>query len=140
MANFNLELYRNMFCSLHCQTSGGILNAAKPIMVLAILETTSKGKSKNNRFLLGDLEQEYNCISESFQKTTPFQYPFYFLESEGFYHLSWKNGRIKTHTPSARMLRENIEYAYLDNALWDLLQEKETRDYLKETIINFYLK
>lgn len=140
MANFNLELYSNMLCSLHCQTSGGIVNAAKPIMVLAILETISKGKAMNNRLLLEDLEQEYCGISESFQKTPPFQYPFYFLEREDFYHLKWKNGRMKTNAPSARMLRENIEYSYLDNALWDLVQDKEARDYLKETVINFYLK
>ena len=47
--------------------------------------------------------------------------------------------RIKTHTPSAKLIRENIEYAFLDNALYDLLQERQMREYFQTLIINNFL-
>ena len=48
--------------------------------------------------------------------------------------------KVKKKAPSAKFIRDNIEYAYLDNALWDILQNPDTRDYLKEKIINAYLQ
>ena len=53
------------------------------------------------------------------------------------------NGLIESkslRTPSAKLIRENVKYAYLDNALWDLLQEQEMRDYFRKIIIEHYLK
>ena len=75
-----------------------------------------------------------------YSATTPYQYPLYFLENEDFYHLKWKDNKVVTHTPSAKLIRENVKYAYLDNALWDLLQEKEMRDHFRRIIENHYLK
>lgn len=77
---------------------------------------------------------------KNYSATTPYQYPLYFLENESFYHLKWKNGRIKTHTPSAKLIRENVEYAYFDNALWDLVQNQEMRNHFRTIIENYYLK
>ena len=37
------------------------------------------------------------------------------------------------------MLKGNSEYGYLDNALWDLLQEEEVRQYYENQIIRFFL-
>ena len=48
--------------------------------------------------------------------------------------------KVKKKAPSAKFIRDNIEYAYLDNTLWDLLQDVETREYFKERIINAYLQ
>ncbi len=33
---------------------------------------------------------------------------------------------------------DNVEYAFLDNALWDILQDRETRELLKNEIIRFF--
>ena len=59
-----------------------------------------------------------------------------------FYHLIWRQGLeppVKTVTPSAKYLRENLLYAKLDDELWDLLQDAENREYLKRSIIERYL-
>ncbi len=38
----------------------------------------------------------------------------------------------------AKAIRDNVEYAYLDNALWDLLQEKDIRELVKSEIMRFF--
>ena len=65
------------------------------------------------------------------------------MSSEPFYELVWKEGTrppILSHTPSAKYLREHLAYAKLDDDLWALLQEAENREYLRQVIIDQYLK
>jgi len=61
--------------------------------------------------------------------------PFNYLQSDGFWHI-----QMKTTIPlqSAKAIRDNVEYAFLDNALWDILQDRETRELLKNEIIRFF--
>lgn len=68
--------------------------------------------------------------------------PFFHLSSASFYRLIWKQGveqSNKASTPSAKYLRENLLYAKLDDELWELLQDAENRDYIKQNIIRRYL-
>lgn len=41
--------------------------------------------------------------------------------------------------PSAKLLRDDACYGYLDNALWDLLQDEELRKYFEDQIISYFL-
>lgn len=66
--------------------------------------------------------------------------PFYYLQFDGFWHLKEKRGNVKTNRPSPRFIRENIEYAFLDNALWDLLQEASFREHFKLIIESHHMK
>ncbi len=67
-------------------------------------------------------------------------YPFYHIKSDGFTNLVGYDSNLEyTHTPSAKYLRENVKYATFDNALWDLLQDEQSRDILRKTIINHFL-
>ena len=42
-------------------------------------------------------------------------------------------------TPSAKYLREHLQYAKLDDELWKLLQDADNREYFRRNIINRYL-
>ena len=42
-------------------------------------------------------------------------------------------------SPSAKYLREHLLYAKLDDDLWELLQDTESREYIKQNIIRRYL-
>ena len=46
----------------------------------------------------------------------------------------------QTQSPSGKFLTENVDYAYLDDTLWELLQDKDIREEYKEAIITHYLK
>ena len=139
MGSLTLSIYSDLLTSLHCSICKTGFVVAKPIALLAILEYIDNGLLEN-RIDFDGLLKHYDNISARYSSKTPFQYPFYFLANEDFYHLKWRGVKVKKRAPSAKFIRDNIEYAYLDNALWDLLQNPDTRDYLKEKIINAYLQ
>ena len=67
---------------------------------------------------------------------TEVQYPYYYMRNDHFYSVK---GKTEKKTPSAKYIRENIAYAYLDDGLWELLQEEATRAEFKQLIIEHYL-
>ena len=109
-------------------------------MILAMINLIEKGNVSNGLFDIESMKNEYVKLQSYYSATTPYQYPLYFLENESFYHLKWTENRVITHTPSAKLIRENVKYAYLDNALWDLLQEQKMRDYFRKIIVEHYLQ
>ena len=115
-------------------------NLAKPIFMLSILKGIQDGNIIDNRITLTDsLINTYKALFKECcqQSMTSHIYPFYYLKGEEFYHII---GDCNRKTPSAKFLRENVEYAVLDDDLWELLQNKEARNEIKEVIISFFIK
>ncbi len=135
-----LQTYLDAFKSLHCQIVDAKQNPAKALIVLAMLDLISDGKDNHNHVNRADIENKYKELQEKYEVPTPYQYPLYFMENELFYHLKWKAEKIKTHTPSAKLVRENVEYAYFDDELWILLQDKSILKEFRAVIENYYLK
>ena len=131
--------YKDAFASLHCSVCKGKANIAKPLLLLSILDLIDE-RFYDNRINIQHIVEKYVEKQKLYAATTPYQYPLYFLENEAFFHLKWLKTRIKTHTPSAKFIRENVEYAYFDNALWDILQDCQMREYFKSIIISNFLK
>jgi putative restriction endonuclease len=121
--------------------NGKIINA-KPILLIALFDHIEKGAVNNNKILfdneLKKCYENYYSVYEPEKQITPFYKPFFYLQSDGYWHLSWNNNTEKK-LPSVKYLRENVKYASFDNALWDLLQEAEARNVLRETVINYFL-
>lgn len=134
-----VSFYKDAFNALHCSVYRGKVNIAKPLLLLSILKLIGDDV-QSNRIEIYSIKEKYEELQKQYAATTPYQYPLYFLENEVFFHLKWKETRIKTHTPSAKLIRENIEYAFLDNALWDLLQEQQMREYFQTLVVNNFLK
>ena len=100
----------------------GQINIAKPIMMLAVIQCIENGSIIANRILYSEsLIATYNELFSHYGKgaITSSVYPFYYLGSEDFYFIK---GKKAPTTPSAKFLRENVEYACLDDDLWELLQ------------------
>ena len=134
-----ISFYKDAFKSLHCSVCNGEVNIAKPLLLLAMLDLMDYS-TQDNRIDISNIIKKYTELQKQYESTTPYQYPIYLLENEEFFHLKWRNTRIKTHTPSAKLIRENVEYAYFDNALWDLLQDKQMRECFKTVITSNFLK
>ena len=83
------------------------------------------------------------CVKfEPWREAAKFYKPFFHMNSEPYYYIKWKNGVKEldaSHTPSANFLRENAEYACLDDDLWNLLQDSEIRNELKEAIVQHFI-
>lgn len=99
-----ISFYKDAFKSLHCSVCNGKVNIAKPLLLLAMLDLMDYS-TQDNRIDISNIIKKYTELQKQYESTTPYQYPIYFLENEEFFHLKWRNTRIKTHTPSAKLIR-----------------------------------
>ena len=120
---------------------------AKPVLMVAIIDGIEANVFRNNQFAVNDwLEGRYNMLMSQYAKDSQFydktsiEKPFWHLESDGFWHLNYLGERLsKDHTPSKAWQKENIEFAYFDESLWILLQNKVWRMKLRDYIIEHKL-
>ena len=139
---FQKELYSDYVRKMRCGSYHGRTILAKPILLYSVINIIENKVVFNNRIPFDVVtEKEYKNVFNYFGiRITPYFKPFYYLQYDGFWHFEWLNRKQETQTPSAKLIRENIKYAYLDNAFWDLLQEQEMRDYFRKIIIEHYLE
>ena len=125
----------------------GIKKIAKPVLLLAVIKGIEDGVLKQNRFEYEQLAEIYEVVFKKYAEiakqseyTLPC-YPFYHMQTSDFWNLSilTPHSETKTVSPSIAWLKNNIEYAYLEDGFWKLLQTKENRDKFKEIIISNYL-
>lgn len=120
----------------------GIRIIAKPILILSIIKGIKDGIFKANRFDYDEVTLYVPLFRKYFmegkqENLTPLCYPFYYLKTDQFWHLSWKpNGSTKTEAPSASWISRNVDHAYIDDELWLLLNNDEYADKLKEYVVN----
>lgn len=139
MNQLKKEYYKTALLTMNQRIANGKSNIAKPILMLAIISLIDDGHIIGNQIHYDkELVAEYNRIFENYSNTiTLVQYPFYYLRNDGFYLIK---GKAEKKTPSGKYIRENIEYAYLDDGLWELLQDQSIRNEFREIIVNHYLK
>ena len=134
-----LKYYIDIFLSIKRANYHGKKVMAKPILLVSLFDCISDNIVLNNKIIHTTLKNTYSdFFSKYHYKETPIQYPFYFMASESFWHLKWRGNPIKTKAPTDKMLRNNVDYAYLDNALWDLLQDAENRERLRGSIVQHF--
>lgn len=120
---------------------------AKPVLLVAIIDGIEANVFQSNRFVINDwLEGRYKMLmaqyakDSQFDNTTEIDKPFWHLESDGFWHLNYQGERLnKSKTPSKAWLKENVEFAYFDESLWIMLQNKVWRLKLRDYIVEHKL-
>lgn len=146
--SLKVAYYRGVLLETHRGNGRGIISNAKPYLLLSIIHLIENGELIGNRILFDNckLSESYHSISffyEPQKNATPIYKPFFHLNREPFYYIKWKQAAKipkQATTPSAKFLRENVEYACLDDDLWELLQNPETRNELKNAIIQHFIK
>ena len=125
----------------------GEVIVAKPVLLVAIIDGIEANVFTRNQFNINDwLEGRYKMLMQKYAKdsqfddTTGIEKPFWHLETDGFWHLNYQGERLsKGKTQSKAWLKENVEYAYFDESLWLLLQNKVWRLKLRDYIIEHKL-
>lgn len=120
---------------------------AKPVFMVAIIDAIDSNVFTCNQFVINDwLEGHYKMLMTQYAKdsqfddTTEIDKPFWHLESDRFWHLNYQGERLsKSRTPSKAWLKENVEFAYFDESLWILLQNKVWRMKLRDYIVEHKL-
>lgn len=125
----------------------GEVIVAKPVLLLAIIDGIDSEVFINNRFFINEwLEGHYLMLMSKYAKLSQFddltgiEKPFWHMETDGFWHLQYPGEtRSKSHTPSKAWQKDNVSYAYFDEELWFLLQNKEWRIKLRDYIVEHKL-
>lgn len=119
----------------------GEVIVAKPVLLLSVIDGITTGTIKNNKIVLDQwLEQRYEFLmkiytqNSVFRNFSPINYPFWHLQKDGLWHLS-VSGEKRYVTPTTKWLKENVRFAYLDNAFWSFLQDSTKRQKLREYIV-----
>ena len=126
------ESYQKRIESIRQHRINGETIIAKPVLMVAIIDAIDSNVFTNNQFAINDwLEGHYKMLMSQYAKdsqfdgTTEIDKPFWHLESDGFWHLNYQGERLsKSRTPSKAGLKANVEFAYFDESLWILLQNK----------------
>lgn len=124
----------------------GEVIVAKPVLMLALIDGIELGMFSDNHFVLNEwLEERYLTLMREYTRHSQFNKPadianpFWHLATDGFWHLQLLVETNAGTTPTRGWLKGNIEYAYFDDDLWTLLQNKEWRTKLREYIVEHKL-
>lgn len=139
--------YSQMIMSIRQAKIHGETIVAKPVLMVAVIDGIEANVLTNNQFVINDwLEGRYNTLMSKYAKDSQFdvktgiEKPFWHLETDGFWHLNYEGERSgKSKTPSRAWLKDNVDFAYFDESLWIMLQNKVWRNKLREYIIEHKL-
>jgi predicted restriction endonuclease len=149
MDSFQKKYYLAEVSKTRCGNSRGRIVNAKPLFVLSIIQAIENKHLLNNRFFHSDeiLKGLYLSACQQYEpqyNPSPFILPFYHLSKDSYYDIKWSgkpfNPSPHAHSPSAKYLNDNAEYAFFDEAFWELLQDASVREEFKELIINFFIR
>lgn len=141
----SLEYYAEKFNTLNMNRQRGRVSPHKVCMLLAVMDLIAVKAVHNNRILFDHELKErfsyhFNVYRTETDRDNP-HLPFFHLRKEGFWHHYPRPGRAEeyqmlTTVSGSKALNDSIAYAYLDLALFQLLQNKGVREYLKASLLD----
>jgi putative restriction endonuclease len=143
-----LPQYIHKLKKLNTATVDKIKAPHKPILLLSIIQSIEFKEITENRIyitpqLVARFKDNWHHLVSNPRFTANFSLPFYHLKSERFWHLKTLPGREILVTSSASIrsfshLKEVVEYASFDPALFILLYDRSTREEIKEALLQHY--
>lgn len=138
------EYYKTTLQQIKRGYSKGKFSNAKIYYLLSVIDRIADRTLHENKILFDDVSLEYyerQCKLYS-DVITPLIKPYFHLSSSLFYHIKWKVGvNVQSYakTPSSKFIKENAEFAFLDDAFWKMLRNEDYRKDFKQLIIRTYL-
>ncbi|PSF13265.1 hypothetical protein C7H09_01215 [Marinobacter fuscus] len=137
--------YEKRFSALRLNSGGGRKSPHKVAMLQAVIERVERGQVTSNRFYFDESLKEcftyhFKQLASSLDRNNP-HLPFFHLRSEKFWHHQVKPGKRESYqrlttATSPAVLGEHVDYAYLDDELFELLGNQFARELLKSALMN----
>jgi putative restriction endonuclease len=143
-----LSAYIKKFSQLRTAKINGISAPHKPILLLSIITGIEKGEIKNNKiyidpYIVATFKDLWHQLVHSTSFSANFALPFYHLKSDGFWHLYTCVGKeillTASHSiKSFAQLKDVVDYASLNEDLFELFSNQHTREVLKQALLSTY--
>lgn len=144
----DLSYYLNRLTSLKRAVVKTSKAPHKPVLLLSVIDLIKIKQIKSNKiFISPELVARFNDNWKAFVTqdffTPNFSLPFFHLRSERFWHLQTEPNRefllTKSHSiKSLKSLNDTVDYAYLDEDLYNLLQHPKDREIIYHHLKSFY--
>ena len=141
-----LQKYLNVFQKLRVDRSHGIA-PHKPILLLSVLQTFHNGINNTNRIymtpeLVALFKSNWSSLVNS-KHDCRISYPFYYLKSDKFWKLVPKLGfenidNLGSIVKSFSNFNSAIEYAIIDEDLFDLMSNETSNEILQQFLLDKY--
>lgn len=136
--------YEKRFSMLRVNNAGAHKSPHKIAMLLAVMDLVESGEVANNRFyfddiLRGQFTKRFKELASTSDRNNP-HLPYFHLRGEGFWHLKVRPGQnqafeqLKTAS-SPGVITAHIDYAYLDDELFELLGSQIARELLGSALL-----
>ncbi|WP_066633168.1 hypothetical protein [Desulfolucanica intricata] len=137
--------------NLKVSKQDGEIRPHKYLLLLSILDLLEVNNNHENKFTFEELEPVFLSIFDRFFPNLPdyrkmLEFPFYHLQSDGFWFLKVKEGKkelYETYKKKSRLTKkrimETVDYACLGEKLFQLMSKKDNRQIFRgqiENIIN----
>lgn len=138
----NLSYYCDRFASLNVSSTKKRGNAQyKPILLLSVIDLIAQQLIAENKILVSDeltdtFNKYWKVLSSEYKGG--FHYPFFHLQSEGFWHLTLKPDFNGLQPKTMNKLKKSVEFASLDEELFTLIRDPESRKELIDTLIEVW--
>ncbi|HIK03927.1 MAG TPA: HNH endonuclease [Trichormus sp. M33_DOE_039] len=139
----NLYYYCQLFSHLNVSNSSKRGNAKyKPILILSVIDLIAQGVITHNQIPVSDeliqtFDKYWNTIGSHSYKGG-LHYPFFHLQNEGFWYVVTKTGFNGLQPKTTNKLKEAVDYAYVDNELFLLLQDDFSRRELTYALVTSF--
>lgn len=138
----DLNYYCDRFAALNVsQTQKRGRSPYKPVLLLSVIDLITQGIIQSNQIYVSDelieiFNRYWNVLAPNYDGGL--HYPFFHLQSEGFWQVVPKAGIIWLQPKTTNKLKQSVEYATLDNELFELLQDPNSRQVLIDTLVSVW--
>lgn len=115
----------------------------KPVFLLTQIEQVEKGRVLENKFFItpefvADFKENFALLVKTGHKSDFIQ-PFYYLQSDGFWHIQTQPGEVlDTFVRSFSLLNEKVEYGFFTPEFFALLANQSSRLFLQNLLLDSY--
>jgi putative restriction endonuclease len=142
----DIEYYTHCFSSLHTAIIKGVYAPHKPLLLLAIMDMVEQGVIRSSRIVLDDILiaafklNVAKYVGRKMQTAPSIGQPFFHMQHEPFWKLVLCEGANKACSGySVGVLRKQIQYALIDDELFELFQDAAARAHFRKVLLDKYL-
>ncbi|PPT08325.1 hypothetical protein CKA32_004806 [Geitlerinema sp. FC II] len=136
-----LNFYKIKIKELRVSTSKKSSALYKPILLLSIIDLLAQKYIRENKIYISDSLVEtfssyWNVLVQQNHYKGGLHYPFFHLKRDEFWHLKFKKEWDGLQPKTTNKLKQAVEYAYLDEELFELLQDSTSRQEIIDELIS----